>query len=250
MLKSLFAEVKKLKRKRSGLVFFGLILIELLWLGWYLADVDSAVMEVGYLACLYQMPMLNALLLPVGIGVLVSNLCDIEHRGSTLKSIFTMQAPRHLYWCKLFVAFVHVVVCIAVQVVTIYFYGQVFSFADTFLLREYGLYFISQTACTMFLVVLMQWIALKTANQFIPLLCGIVTGFAGFMSAFFSPFLMRLIPSGYYMLLSTSSMEWFPESRLVLYSYKVFSTGDFLVLVGAMMIIILVGQYQFVRKEV
>ena len=90
----LSVEWKKARRRRLWLPVAALVAMQGLWLAWAVRGMDMQEAAQGYLGCLYQLPMMNAIVMPVAAAVLVSRLCDMEHRGDTFKQLFTMQPAR------------------------------------------------------------------------------------------------------------------------------------------------------------
>ena len=52
---------------------------------------------MGYSYILYQLPLLNVVLLPVMTAVIASRLCDMEIKGNTLKQLYTLQKRSSFY---------------------------------------------------------------------------------------------------------------------------------------------------------
>ena len=93
-------------------------------------------------------------------------------------------------------------------------------------------------------------LALHFTNQFIPFITGIILGFLGFMAAFFPDAIMRIIPSSYYMLLSTIAMDWDVETRIVSYYYRDFATSYLIILIILIICVFDFSKHCFKRKEV
>ena len=93
-------------------------------------------------------------------------------------------------------------------------------------------------------------LSINFRNQFIPFITGIILGFLGFMAGFFPPVIMRVIPSSYYMLLSTIAMDWDVETRIVSYHYINFSISYFIILMILILCVFVFSNQYFKRKEV
>ena len=50
---------------------------------------------------LYNLAMVDAIMLPIGVAVIASRSCELEHRGHTLKLLETAVTPGRLYAAKL-----------------------------------------------------------------------------------------------------------------------------------------------------
>lgn len=250
MINSLQAELLKLKRKHILLIGLGMILVELLWLTIAMHFNDSNYTINGYQTFLYQLPLLNALIFPVIIGVLTSRICDLEHKGSCLKFLFTMQKKADLFNIKFFILSEYIIVIVLFQVMFLYFLGFTEGFLDEFQILGFTMYIISQTTTSIFIMSILLILALNFNNQFIPFITGIIIGFLGFMAAFFPPMIMRIVPSSYYMLLSTVAMDWDVETRIVSYYNIDFNISYLIILIIVILCIFTFSKYYFKRKEV
>ncbi len=250
MLKALKAETIKLKRKYIFVSVFVMINLELFWLAFAMFFNDSTYVQNGYTTFLYQLPMLNALFFPVAIGVVASRICDMEHKGSTMKLLFTMQKKSNLLVVKFLIVTVYIILLVLYQILFIAVLGQFTGFKDAFLAFEFVLYFISQSVTSVFILLAFLVLALKLQNQFVPFIVGIVTGFLGFLSSFFPPVIMRLVPSSYFMFLGTVGMDWDVETRIVSYYYRGFQWQYLIMLLVLTGFMFIVSTNYFERKEV
>lgn len=125
-------EYQKLKRTHTRHILLVVVVAQILWLWVLMSSGSSDNLEVGYISCLYQFPQLNALLFPVMIGVLTSNLCNIEHKESTFKQLFTMQDSKQVFDAKFIVATSSVLLAFVLQISFIYLMGEILNFGDVF----------------------------------------------------------------------------------------------------------------------
>ena len=250
MIKSLESELLKLKRKHMLFIGLGMVLVQLLWLTIAMNYNDSTYIENGYKTFLYQLPLINALFFPTIIGVLTSRICDLEHKGNCLKSIFTMQKKTNLFNIKFLILSAYIIIIVLFQVMFVYFLSIAQGFSDPFQILDFTLYFVSQATTSVFVMSILLILALHFTNQFIPFITGIILGFLGFMAAFFPDAIMRIIPSSYYMLLSTIAMDWDVETRIVSYYYRDFATSYLIILIILIICVFGFSKHCFKRKEV
>lgn len=243
-------EFYKSKRRKTLLITIAMTAVQCLWLMWAMRNLNADDLLQGYAACLYQFPLLNAIVLPVAISVLVLRVCDIEHKGNTLKQMLTMQPAGRLFDAKFLCAALHIVLAMVLQITAIYALGRVYGFGDALTAKTIALYLVGQTLCSLFLVLLIQMLALLYANPFVPLAAGLIAGFLGLMAMFFPQWVMRFVPSAYYGLLSTVIMDWDAQTRISTYYSTPFSVGDALLLAAAFAVLYCFGRFKFVRKEV
>ena len=246
----LSVEWKKARRRRLWLPVAALVAMQGLWLAWAVRGMDMQEAAQGYLGCLYQLPMMNAIVMPVAAAVLVSRLCDMEHRGDTFKQLFTMQPACALFDAKLVLGGAWLLAAVAGQLAAIRQVGAWKGFTDVLTAGDALCYLGGQFLVSLFLALLLQALSLRYKNQFIPLAAGLILGFLGLMSMFFPPAVMRLSPAAYYGLLSNVRMVWDRDTRVVTYFRQPFSWGDLGLLAAAMAALYLWGRRDFVNREV
>ena len=246
----LSVEWKKARRRRLWLPVAALVAMQGLWLAWAVRGMDMQEAAQGYLGCLYQLPMMNAIVMPVAAAVLVSRLCDMEHRGDTFKQLFTMQPACALFDAKLVLGGAWLLAAVAGQLAAIRLVGAWKGFSDALTMGDVLCYLGGQFLVSLFLALLLQALSLRYKNQFIPLAAGLILGFLGLMSMFFPPAVMRLSPAAYYGLLSNVRMVWDRDTRVVTYFRQPFSWSDLGLLPAAMAVLYLWGRRDFVNREV
>ena len=88
-MKLLALEFCKCRRRKLTLVCAGLLAAQLLWFGAYLTRQDAEALAQGWMLLLYNLAMVDAIMLPIGVAVIASRSCELEHRGHTLKLLET-----------------------------------------------------------------------------------------------------------------------------------------------------------------
>ena len=136
------------------------------------------------------------------------------------------------------------------QLAAIRLVGAWKGFTDVLTAGDALCYLGGQFLVSLFLALLLEVLALRYKNQFIPLAAGLILGFLGLMSMFFPPAVMRLSPAAYYGLLSNVRMVWDRDTRVVTYFRQPFSWGDLGLLAAAMAVLYLWGRRDFVNREV
>ena len=102
----------------------------------------------------------------------------------------------------------------------------------------------------MVLFFLQQGLSLRFANQAIPLICGIFGSFAGLLSLLFPVGIQRVIPWGYYGLMSLAGMHWDEATRFTAFYWRVPEPLDVGLLLAWGLAFLMAGWTLFVRKEV
>ncbi len=248
-MKALMLELYKCRRRRMPLIVLAMAGLLCLWMLWAFRDVTGEELAQGYQTMLYQYPLLNAIVLPVLVCLLVSRLSDMEHRGAGWKQLRTMEDAGQLYDAKFLCAALHMAAAVGIQIGFMLLYGKYRGFGNLPQASTFLLFFVSQLLTSLFLILLIQMLAVRYVNQFVPLVAGLIAGLLGLMSMFFSPWVMRFVPSAYYGLLSTVRMDWERATRIVTYYDVPFSVPDCLVLVAACVAVYVIGRKKFVASE-
>ena len=157
----LSVEWKKARRRRLWLPVAALVAMQGLWLAWAVRGMDMQEAAQGYLGCLYQLPMMNAIVMPVAAAVLVSRLCDMEHRGDTFKQLFTMQPARGLFDAKLALGGAWLLAAVAGQLAAIRLVGAWKGFSDALTMGDVLCYLGGQFLVSLFLALLLQALSLR-----------------------------------------------------------------------------------------
>ena len=92
-MKLLALEFCKCRRRKLTLVCAGLLAAQLLWFGAYLTRQDAEALAQGWMLLLYNLAMVDAIMLPIGVAVIASRSCELEHRGHTLKLCWRLPSP-------------------------------------------------------------------------------------------------------------------------------------------------------------
>ena len=95
MIHNLSLELKKTRRRGIWLIPAALLLIITAWAGRNMND--ERFLEYGRLLALFNVPLLNAILIPNAIAVFARRIIDLEHRGYTWKRLETMPCGFGIY---------------------------------------------------------------------------------------------------------------------------------------------------------
>lgn len=243
-------EFKKMRHKHAlllTLLFLGFIL---LWQFWMLADQKPELRAQGNHSLLYQLPMLNVIILPIYAAVLATRLCDIEHRADSFKQLFVLQRPAVVFAAKLVYLALYNLVLTGLEAAAVTVLGRIYHFTDEISAGQLAVLLLTQWGVTTFISLLLQVIALYFANQFVPFAAGLVFAFLGLLSMFFPPVVMRLVPSAYYGLLATVWQQYTEATRTIVYYERPFSFLDAGILLAVFVALYLLGRHAFCRKEV
>ena len=100
-MKLLRLEFFKCRRRKILLVCAAVLAAELLWLVSTFLRQDAEDLRQGWMLLLYNLAMVDAIIMPISVATIASRNCELEHKGTTLKLLETMAAPGQLYGAKL-----------------------------------------------------------------------------------------------------------------------------------------------------
>lgn len=213
MIKLLELEFFKIRRKKIWLMVTLFLFVEMLWLfistTRYIAkNADYAAWE----AILFNLSSMNGLFMPIIIAVVVSRICDMEHKGATWKMLVATNVDRSkLYLAKYICANMVLLYGILTQVVLGYLIGVFHGFSgakfDLFLQ-----FFSGTLLTTLAITALQQWISLVVKNQAFALCLGMVGGFIGLTSALFPAAIRHLFIWSYYLDLTPVTLQYSHET--------------------------------------
>lgn len=244
------AERQKSRRRHLWSVPAAFLGFQFLWMVWQLRTSSAEDLQCGYTMLFYQLPMLNAILLPVMAAVIASRLCDMELKGDTLKLLYTLQKRTVFYDCKYLTGLKYVLAFSLGQSILILLGGKLFGISETLDAVQ-----LAQSAAVVFavtaaLLCLQQLLSLLSRNQILPLSVGLAGAFLGLFSMFFPPELSRFILWGYYAAFPTVGMNWDAATRYTEYYGIVFPTEKFALFICFLLLAYFVSRSIITKKEV
>ncbi len=249
MIRQLQAEQIKARRRHVWAVTAALGLLLCLWGTFNFRHADAQDLAQGYSGLFYQLPLLNTALLPLGLAVIASRLCDWEIKGNTLKLLCTLQNKGRLYDCKLLMGLKHLFFIACMETAGILVAGAHFHFTEKLKISLLPLHFIGIFTAGAFVYLLQQTLSLLWENQLAPLAVGLIGSFAGLFSLFFPKGISRLIPWSYFGQFTPIWMDWNRETRQQRFYPTEFPTALFLGFLAATVGVYIIGKLLFLRKE-
>lgn len=134
-------------------------------------------------------------------------------------------------------------------------FGYLKGFYDGVPIKLYLLYFLFTIVPTAVIYIFQHILSLMFKNQAVTFFAGIIGTFGGIFSMFLPsvPFLRKMLPWGYYGVLQLMGMfGWTKETRMENVYFEVLDIDwlFFGILIGAGVIMYIIGRYLFCRKEV
>ena len=249
-MKLLKLEFFKCRRRKILLVCAAVLAAEAVWIVSTFAHQDAEDLLQGWMLLLYNLAMVDAIIMPISVATIASRNCELEHKGTTLKLLETMASPGALYGAKLAWGALVLAALLLVRWAIFAGVGVLWRFPGEIPWLRMGLFTLISWAVSMMVYALQQGLSLRFPNQAVALVCGISGSFLGILSLLFPPALTRCIPWGYYGLLSLVGMNWNPDTRFTWFFWEWPQPTDLVLLCLWAAVFLIVGRALFVRKEV
>lgn len=204
----------------------------------------------GWMMLLYNLAMVDAIVLPLSVATLASRNCELEHKGNTWKLLETMAAPGKLYAAKLCWGALVLAVLLVLRAGVFVAMGVAAGFPGEVPWSRFAVFTLISWTVSMMVYALGQGLSLRFANQAAALVCGISGSFLGILSMLFPPALIRCVPWGYYGLLALVGMDWDKATRITRFFWQWPSPFDLALLAIWAAVFVAVGRTLFVQKEV
>ncbi len=198
MIYYLSLELKKTKRRGIWLVLAVLFLVITAWAGRNMNN--ERFLEQGWLMALFNVPLLNAILIPTAIAVFASRIIDLEHKGNTWKMLGTLQSKFDIYITKVLYGMTAILIFSLLELIAFLVMGYVVGFKGTPDLWAYGLFFVQTFVISFNLYLLQMIVSLIFSNQAVALCTGLCGSMAGLFLMYVPqwPLLRNIIPWGHY----------------------------------------------------
>ena len=89
-MKLLGLEFYKCRRRKIVLLCAAVLGIEVFWMAATISRQDQDTLQQGWMMLLYNLAMVDAIVLPLSVAALASRNCELEHKGNTWKLLETM----------------------------------------------------------------------------------------------------------------------------------------------------------------
>lgn len=245
-------EFYKVRRRKVWLILLALLGVQFLWslIAYFRMKPTSLLLESGWLSCLNQFAMLNTIVMPFFAAILASRLCDIEHKGQTLKLLETVQPAARLFSAKFLCGALYLAAAALLQVGLLLLIGTARGFVGNPPADLFAQQFLFTFTVSLAAYLIQQILSLQIQNQMIPMAVGLFGSFLGLFSLFFPKPIMRLVLWSYYAVLSPIEMQYNAQTRMTRYTVLNPDWGAFAVLIVVLTILYVLGRSLFARKEV
>lgn len=248
-MRALKIEFYKTRHLKIWVVVAALIVVQLLWVLWSFRKMDATELAQGWMRFLYQLPLLNAIMMPIIAAVTASRLCDVEHKGKTLKLLHTFLPAGKLFDAKFLCGAIYMLSASLLQLFIVVIFGMLKGFSGSFPIIYLGYYLLFVTSVSLTLFLIQQIISLLFLNQMVALTVGLLGGLFGLFSMFFPLWLQQLMPWGYYGVLMMVQMNWDSVAEASTLQWLPANWSGFVMLLAIFCIFYFIGRILFVRKE-
>ena len=242
-------ELKKTKRRGIWLVLTTLLLIIVLWTGYNMND--ERFLEFGWMMALYNVPLLNAILIPTAVAVFASRIIDMEHKGNTWKMLETLQNKFDIYMAKVLYGFIAILIFSFLELITFLIMGYAVGFMGTPDLWAYGLFFVQTFVISFNLYLLQMIVSLIFSNQAVALCMGLCGSMAGLFLMYVPqwPILRNIIPWGHYGASMFVGMDWNKEESIKGFYYMNQDNGVIYYIIGWFFLLLIGGWFVFQKMD-
>lgn len=212
-MRVVWAEVQKAHRRHDLPVAVGIALIVVLWSS-ASAPGTADELATGYSSLLYALPIMNAVVMPVGMAALASRIWDAETKGQTCKLLFTLQSRDSLFAAKAALGMLENLLVCGLECLAIPLLGILQGFTEQLNLGL-CLWLLACAFCVNGMLYFLSFLlSIRAQNQVAALAVGFCGALIGLFAAFMPKWFAYLVPFGYYIPLSPVGMNWDADTRI------------------------------------
>jgi len=249
-MKALALEYYKIRRKKIGLMLAMFLAAEALWAAMSISiSISRSAANASWEAIIFSIASMNGLFLPILSAIVVSRICDMEHKGSTWKLLMTTSIGRHHVYGAKYVCANSLMLCgIVAQAAFMIGFGYYKGIEGP---PPVGL--LLQFVCgalltTLAITALQQWLSLAVRNQAFALCLGMLGGFLGTTSGLFPGGIRHLFIWSYY--LDLSPVTYVYDASAGAYVSGGLPLGLLVVALLAAATLYMAGNYHLSRQEI
>ncbi|MOA16046.1 ABC-2 family transporter protein [compost metagenome] len=206
---------------------------------------DQAIWE----SVVFSVSSMNGFFMPIISAIVVSRICDMEHKGATWKMLVATNVSRgRLYAVKYICANSLLLYGILVQAIFMLVFGLVKDFPGAppieILIRFIGGTLLTTLAVT----ALQQWISMAIKNQAFALCLGMLGGFIGMTAGLFPAAVRHMFIWSYYLDLSPVTYLYAESSGT--YTTQLVGPGIVMAALGMAVLFFIAGNLRVTRQEI
>lgn len=248
-------KTERMKTKGCRILLTALVLTGLGLAAGLYGDYKPDAIRLGWRMFLYQLPLVNAIFLPLMAAILAGRLCGLEHGGGMLRKLCCLTERGKLFDAKLLSGLAVMTGCVLINWGVTVAFGMVKGFEGEWPARLYLYYLLFTLLPTLVIYLFQHTLSLCLKNQAAPFFIGIGGEAAGVFSLFIPqlPWLRKSLLWGYYGELQFVGLfDWSKETRYQFAHFDLLPINwdSFGILAAAGAVMYVVGRTWFERKEI
>lgn len=252
MIKLLKCEYMKTRRRYVFVTALVITAVMLVWI--YPRHHSADLLRLGWMANLYELPLINSIFMPLLSIIVSSRLCDIEHKGVMLKQLAATTERGKIYDTKLIYGLAIMLFCAVISWAATIAFGCYKGFSGDVPIKLYLLYMLFTIVPTVAVYLFQHTLSLCFKNQAVTFFAGVIGTFFGVFSMFLPqfPWLRKSLIWGYYGALQFVGLfDWTKEDRYKLAHFDVMGIDwtSLAIIAAACVIMYIIGRMWFKRKE-
>lgn len=200
-------------------------------------------------ATLYNMFLINVIIMPLLIAMIASRISDIEHQGNNFKVLRTIVSEAKLFHTKVICGGTYLIEIVSLQVLVMLIVSRLQHFTELINLKAIMYYGASVFLVDLALLLLQLILSLIFINQMVGFMVALLGTFLGLYSMFFGEQISQWILWGYYALVASVHMEWSESTRICMYHFVPVSIHYVWSIIGIIGLLYVLGRNLFMRKE-
>lgn len=203
--KLLLLELKKLKRKHMLITFLAMTAFYFICI--YYSIRSQLKFSSDAHCILFNAAIYSTMVMPILITVLCTTLFDLEQSHNMENELRIYLAPKEFFNVKWIFSVMSFICYGFLQTVMYSIFSQLIFGAGNITISEFIYHFATSSVVNIMLITLMQVVMLKTRNQFSSTIFGLTLSLTGLFGVILEPNIAHLIPSSYYVFLSTVTIS-------------------------------------------
>lgn len=250
MIKILGLEYFKIRRKKIWIMITLFLVVEMFWAFMSISrsiasNPDQAVWESD----IFNISSMNGLFMPIISVIVVSRICDMEHKGATWKMLVATNVGRgHLYAAKYICTNSLLLYGILAQTILMIVFGLLKHFSDPLPIELLIRFIWGTLLTTLAVTALHQWISFAIKNQAFALCLGMLGGFIGMTAGLFPATARHIFIWSYYLDLSPVTYQYAEFSGK--YIAQPVSPGILVAALTMTVLFYIAGSIHVTRKEI
>lgn len=224
MRRALWAEIRKARRRHDLLLAVGIAMFVVLWTGRTQMRTQDELASF-YESMMYALPLMNAVVFPMGMAALASRIWDMETQGNGCRLLFTLQSRGSLFASKALICMAQNALICALELAGLFAVARLKGVTQAPDLRQLAWL----AACTFCVNAMLLFahllLSIRSGTQTVPLAAGMLGSLLGVFAAFLPRVFSYLMPWGYYVPLGAMGMDWDEETRIATFFARDWDTG-------------------------